>query len=135
MHTFDAPIAIRYAETDAMGMVHHASYVIWFEVGRTEWLASLGYHYADFERRGFYLVVAEIGARYLRPARYGDPIFIRTWVSEVKSRAARFDYEVRHTESGETLVSGFSRHILTDHQGVVRKWPPDVLALMSSAAP
>ncbi len=123
MHVHESHIAVRYAETDAMGVVHHASYIVWYEVGRTEWLQALNYSYAEFERSGFYLVVAEIGARYVRPIRYGDPVLLRTRVGELKSRSIRFDYEVEHPESGEMYANGFSRHILTDHQGAIRKWP------------
>ncbi|MGH2544492.1 MAG: acyl-CoA thioesterase, partial [Ardenticatenaceae bacterium] len=123
MHTHESHIAVRYAETDAMGVVHHGSYVVWFEVGRTEWLQSLGYHYSDFEQSGFYLVVAEIGLRYLRPARYGDTVIVRTSATEIKSRAIRFQYDIYRAADQDLLVTGFTRHILTDHEGNIRKFP------------
>ncbi len=126
-------IRVRYAETDAMGIVHHSNYIIWFEVGRTELMATRGYTYAEFEKKGYYLVVSEVGARYARPARYGEDIILRTYVSEVKTRAVRFEYEILEAESRQSLVTGFTRHILTDHQGRVRKFPPDMMTLLKEA--
>ncbi len=131
MKSHDSKIQVRYAETDAQGVVHHASYVVWFEVGRTDWLEARGYSYAEFEQSGYYLVVAEIGLRYLGPVRYGDPITLRTTATEVKSRAVRFDYEVLRTGSGHSLVTGFSRHVLTDHAGAVRKFPGYMWAVIN----
>jgi acyl-CoA thioester hydrolase len=123
MDFHDSQIRVRYAETDAMGIVHHSSYIVWFEVGRTEWLEARGYSYAEFEKTGFFLVVSEIGVRYLQAARYGDTVLLRTRASEVKSRAIRFEYEVLRADTETVLVKGFSRHILTDHEGNVRTWP------------
>lgn len=130
MNSHDSRISVRYAETDAMGIVHHASYIVWFELARTEWLAARGYSYAEFEQSGYYLVVAEVGSRYLQPARYGHDVIVRATANDVKSRSVRFDYEVRHAESDAMLVTGFTRHILTDHGGVVRKFPAHMLEVI-----
>lgn len=126
-------LSVRYAETDAMGIVHHSNYLVWFEVGRTEWMAARGYTYAEFEQTGYYLVVSEIGVRYVRPARYGHDVILRTSVSEVKSRAIRFEYEVLHADSQERLVTGFTRHITTNHQGHVRKFPAYMIKLLKES--
>lgn len=123
-------IVVRYAETDAMAVVHHASYLVWFEVGRTEWLAALGYSYAAFEQRGYFLVVSEVGVRYGQPARYGDVIHLVTRLSERRSRALRFDYEVRHADDDRLLARGHTRHILTDHEGQIRSFPADMMELL-----
>ena len=130
MEPHETRIKVRYAETDAMGIVHHCNYIIWFEVGRTEWMAARGYSYAEFEQTGYYLVVSEVGARYTQPTRYGDDVILRTYVSEVKSRAVRFEYEVLHADSRERLVTGFTRHILTDHEGHVRKFPAHMIRVL-----
>lgn len=130
MYEHESRIAVRYAETDAMGVVHHASYLVWFEVARTDWLEALGYSYAAFEREGFFLIVSEVGLRYRRPTRYGETVAVRVQPSQLKSRAIRFEYEVRNASSGELLVTGFTSHILTDHQGNIRTWPAGVLALI-----
>ncbi|MBA3533665.1 MAG: acyl-CoA thioesterase [Ardenticatenales bacterium] len=123
MYSHESLIRVRYAETDAMGVVHHSSYIVWFELARTDWLEARGYSYAEFEATGYYLVVTEIGARYLRPARYGHDVIVRATLTEPRSRGLRYDYEVRHGGTQEVLITGFSRHILTDHQGNIRKFP------------
>jgi acyl-CoA thioester hydrolase len=105
---------VRYAETDQMGIVHHGTYIVWFEEGRSTWSRQLGCPYADFERAGYLLVVSEVCARYIAPARYDQEVTVRTWVSQVRSRVIRFEYEVVDAEGGEILVTGFSTHICLD---------------------
>jgi acyl-CoA thioester hydrolase len=114
---------VRYAETDAMAIVHHSSYIIYFEEGRSNYARQRGSDYAAFERSGLYLTVAEVGARYLKPARYSQLLIIRCWIEEMKSRALTFNYEIVDADSGEILVTGFSKHICITHQGQVTKLP------------
>lgn len=114
---------VRYAETDQMGMVHHASYIVWFEEGRSAWMRALGSNYAEFEADGLYLVVSEVHARYLAPALYGRQATVRTWGEELRSRTLKICYEVVDTESGQTLVTGYTRHICVDHGGQVVRIP------------
>ncbi len=85
---------VRYAETDAMGIVHHASYIVYFEEGRSNYARQRGSDYASFERSGRYLTVAEVNARYIKPAVYGQLITVRCWIEEMKSRALTFAYEI-----------------------------------------
>ena len=122
---------VRYAETDQMGVVHHAAYLVWFEVGRATWLRELGRDYAEFEAEGRYLSVAEVTARYVLPARYGRPVTVRTRCREVRSRSVRFEYEVFDPD-GRLLATGGTRHICVDRQGRVSAIPTqwrDLLAL------
>jgi acyl-CoA thioester hydrolase len=114
---------VRYAETDQMGVAHHAAYVVWFEEGRSAWMRAMGGDYAEFEAEGFYLVVSEVQARYVAPALYGRQVTVRTWVDELRSRTLKFGYEVADTESGQILVTGTTRHVCTDHQGRVNRIP------------
>ena len=114
---------VRYAETDQMRVAHHVAYIVWFEEGRSAWMRAMGGDYADFEAEGFYLVVSEVQARYLAPALYGRRVTVRTWVDELHSRIVKFGYEVIDVESGQTLVTGYTRHICTDHQGQVTRIP------------
>ena len=114
---------VRYAETDQMGIVHHSSYIVWFEEGRSAWSRQLGHPYADFERAGYLLAVSEVGARYLTPARYDQKVTIRTWVSQVRSRLVRFEYEVVDAEGDEVFVVGFSTHICLDRDGKPARIP------------
>jgi acyl-CoA thioester hydrolase len=102
-------IEVRYAETDQMGVVHHANYVVWFELARTRLCSLTGFHYADIERTGYLLMVTGVEVRYHRPARYGDVVRISCWCERLASRGLRFAYEVR---SGEArLVTGTTEHV------------------------
>jgi acyl-CoA thioester hydrolase len=105
-------VEVRYAETDQMGVVHHANYVIWFELARTRLCSLSGFHYADVERLGYLLMVTGVEVRYHRPARYGDVVRILCWCEHMGSRSLRFVYEVRHGEA--KLVSGATEHIWID---------------------
>ena len=114
---------VRYAETDAMGIVHHASYIVYFEEGRSNYARQRGSDYASFERTGFYLAVTEIEARYVKPAHYDDRLTISCWVEEMKSRALTFVYEIVGADSGDLHVTGRSRHVCIDREGCVARLP------------
>jgi acyl-CoA thioester hydrolase len=114
---------VRYAETDAMGIVHHASYIVYFEEGRSNYARQRGSDYASFEQGGHYLTVAEVNARYLKPARYDQQLAVRCWIEEMKSRALTFAYEIVDAKSREMLVTGYSKHICITHEGQVTKLP------------
>ena len=111
-------IRARYAETDQMGVVHHANYLIWMEVARVDYCRAAGFRYRDLEsQHGILLVVTEIACRYLSPARYDDEIEVATSLSKANHRAATFQYEMRSVPSegsGET-----ARRIATGHTGHV----------------
>lgn len=102
---------VRYAETDQMGIVHHAAYLVWMEEGRSQWLRAHGNSYAQFEKEGLMLAVSEVNARYLQPARYDQLVTIRCWVESVQSRLVQFNYEIVEPESQAILVKGYSKHI------------------------
>lgn len=114
---------VRYAETDQMGVVHHAAYIVWFEEGRSAWMRALGTNYAQFEADGLYLAASEVYARYLAPALYGRQVTVRTWSEKLRSRTVKICYEVVDTESGQTLVTGYTRHICVDRAGKVVRIP------------
>ncbi len=128
----ETPLRVRYAETDAMGIVHHASYIIWFEVGRSDWLRQQGTSYADVEASGYLLVVSEVQARFMRPARYDELLVIRTRVAELRSRKLRFEYEIVRQGTGETLVVGATSHIMTDREGRVTTFPAELRGLLAN---
>jgi acyl-CoA thioester hydrolase len=108
-------VSVRYAETDMMGVVYHANYLAWFEVGRTQLLRECGVVYKDLEAQGFRLPVIEVGAKYLRPALYDDTVTIVTTLAEKPLLRIRLDYEVRRGE--ERLVTGFTVHGFINLQG------------------
>lgn len=120
----EARFNVRYAETDAMGIVHHASYIIWFEEGRSHYMRARGSSYADFERSGFYMAVTEVNARYLKPAIYDNRVVVRCWLADVRSRSMTFEYEIRDEASGDLLVSGTTKHICLDKTGKIAQIPP-----------
>jgi acyl-CoA thioester hydrolase len=122
---------VRYAETDQMSVVHHAAYVVWFEEGRSAWLRAMGSNYADFEASGLYLAVSEVYARYLAPALYGRQVTVRSWAEEIRSRTLKFCYEVVDSESGQTLVTGHTRHICIDRKGRVARIPEEWRELLA----
>lgn len=121
---------VRYAETDAMGIVHHASHIVYFEEGRSSYARARGASYAEFEQTGHYLVVAEVNARFIKAARYDQRLTIRTWISERKSRGVVFEYEIVDAVTHELLVTGISKHICINREGrpamlpeAWRAWP------------
>lgn len=114
---------VRYAETDQMGIVHHASYIVWFEEARSAMMRGNGVHYTDFEADGYELAVSEVQARYLAPARYDRLVTVRTTLSDLRSRSMAFSYEILDTETEQLLVTGQSKHVCIDRQGRVAKIP------------
>lgn len=107
-------LRVRYKETDQMGIAHHANYIVWFEIGRTDLCRAAGHPYPEIEARGFLLVVAETGCRHRSPFRYDDEVLIRTHVEQIASRALTFRYEL-YDAAGTTLrADGFSKHVWVD---------------------
>lgn len=102
-------IEVRYAETDQMGVVHHANYLVWFELARTALCHETGFHYADIEKMGYLLMVTGAELRYLRGARYGDRVEVWCRLERFASRGLRFGYEVKRGD--ELLASGATEHI------------------------
>jgi acyl-CoA thioester hydrolase len=108
----DTSLRVRYAETDQMGVVYYANYLIWMEVGRVEFCRAQGIRYRDMEEAdGILLVVAEANCRYLAPARYDDEVRIATTLADASPRMIRFDYELFHHASGKQLAHGFTKHV------------------------
>jgi acyl-CoA thioester hydrolase len=126
---------VRYAETDAMGIVHHSVYIVYFEEARSHYSREMGASYADFERSGYWLTVAEVGARYIVPTHYAQRITARSWLEELKSRTVKFGYEIVDAGSGQVCVTGFSKHVCIDHEGRVSKVPAEWAALMRKGLP
>ncbi|MFI5310186.1 MAG: acyl-CoA thioesterase [Gemmatimonadales bacterium] len=97
-------IRVRYAETDQMGVVYHANYLVWCEIGRTDFIRSHGMSYADMERNGIQLAVSEVNLRLHASARYDDLVRVETTLAEVRSRRVTFDYVIAR-EHGERLAT------------------------------
>ena len=117
-------VRVRYAETDQMGLVYYANYLVWFEVGRAEFCRQRGFAYRDFERENdAYLAVAEAQCRYRTPARYDDLLLIRTRVEEFRKRTIRFVYEVVRKDPQILVATGSTLHVVLDSQGRPKSFP------------
>jgi len=110
-------LRVRYAETDRMGVVYYANYLVWFEVGRTDLLRRTGWSYREMEKDGVSLPVIESHCAYRQPARYDDELEVRTTGSVVSPVRVRFDYEVVRPADSATLVTGFTVHATLDRSG------------------
>jgi acyl-CoA thioester hydrolase len=103
---------VRYAETDQMGVVYYANYLIWMELGRAEYCRAAGIRYRDMELNdGILLAVVDAHCRYLHPARYDQEIAVKTWVAKANLRMVEFQYEISDAQSGRQLASGETRHM------------------------
>jgi acyl-CoA thioester hydrolase len=127
-------LRVRYSETDKMGIVHHANYLIWFEIGRTEFCRARGFSYREMEETdNAYLVVAESYCRYKAPARYDDQLLVRTHITELRRRSLRFGYEIVRVTDGQIIAEGETGHVVTDANGRVRSFPAGYSQLLTAA--
>lgn len=122
---------VRYAETDQMGMVYYANYLIWMEVGRTDFCRECGFTYRDLEREEHaYLTVAEANCRYHAPARYDDEIIVETEMTRAKRRIVEFSYRIK---CGTVLLAqGRTVHVVVGADGKPRSMPQRYLELLQS---
>jgi acyl-CoA thioester hydrolase len=116
---------VRYAETDRMGLLHHANYIVYFEMGRTELLRQRGISYRDIEDSGHLLVVVEVGCKFKRPAYYDDLLTLRTTVERVTHVKIVHRYEV--FRDGVLLAEGHSTLACVDREGKPQALPPTLL--------
>ena len=114
-----------------MGVVYHAHYFVWFEVGRTDLLRATGWTYRAMESEGFFLPVIEAHCEYKQPARYDDELEIRTKASLASPARVAFDYEVVRTADAQTLVIGHTVHVTLDRRGRPRRLPERVAGLFA----
>ena len=108
-------LRVRYSETDQMGIVYHANYLVWFEVGRSELFRDLNLPYTQFEEQGLGLAVIEVSCRYRKPSRYDDELVIVTGLDHISSRAATFSYRVYRDET--LLAEGKTVHVFINREG------------------
>lgn len=117
---------VRYAETDQMGVVYHTNYLVWCEMGRTDFIRKRGMSYADIERSGTLLAVADLSARFHGAARYEELVRVRTTLADLQSRFIVFDYLITNAESNERLVTARTSLVSVDASGRPRKLPPEI---------
>ena len=121
----ETAVRVRFAETDAMGVVYHTNYIIWFEVGRGAYWRAVCAQELEGQDAGSFPVSA-VEARFHAPARYGDLVVIRTRILEMRSRSVTFGYECVHGSTGQRLVVGQTTHLFLDAQGHARRLPEAV---------
>lgn len=122
----ETTVRVRYGEVDRMGVVYHANYLPYFEVGRTEFLRSLGTTYRAVEEGGLLLVVADAGLRYIRPAAYDDVLRVRTRLTDVSGVRLRFEYEVDRPIDSTVVATGHTTLASTDPQGRPIRMPTEM---------
>jgi acyl-CoA thioester hydrolase len=115
--TAETRLRVRYAETDQMGVVYYANYLVWMEVGRVELCKACGFSYRDMENSdGVLLAVAEAQCRYRAPARFDDEVIVKTWIAEANKRMVTFAYEMRLADSETVLATGTTRHLFVNRK-------------------
>jgi acyl-CoA thioester hydrolase len=123
-------LRVRYAETDQMGVVYYANYLVWMEVGRVELCRACGFHYRDMERDdGVLLAVAESNCRYHSPARYDDEVIVRTSIEHANRRMVTFAYEMRLAADDTKLATGHTKHLFLSRDFKPASLPKKYLAL------
>jgi acyl-CoA thioester hydrolase len=127
---------VRYSETDQMGIVYHANYLPWCEIGRTDLIRRLWRSYADLEAQGVLLAVTEVSLRYHASARYDEMVRVVTTLDQVRSRGVSFRYEIVRAEDERRLVSARTDLVAIDRAGVPVRLPASLIqAFRGEAAP
>lgn len=124
-------VRVRYADTDRMGYAYYANYLVWFEVGRGEWMRARGLPYVEVEAEGCILPVVSAEVRYHRPARYDDVLAVRTWIASHGRARVGFGYEV--LRAAELIVSGSTSHACTRADGRIIRMPPRLRDLIEAS--
>jgi acyl-CoA thioester hydrolase len=126
-HVSEITVRVNYSETDQMGVVYHARYLVWLDVARCEHLRVTGLTYRELEQRGLRLAVSDVSVRYRRPARYDDLIRVRCWVRDLASRRVTFGYAVERAGDGELLATATTSLLALDTSMALRRMPDDVI--------
>ena len=121
--------AVRYAETDRMRVVHHSTYLLWFELGRTGLLAAAGFPYAELEASGTLFPVVVFACRLNGSADYGDTVKIETRVTNLRSRSVEFSYKIVNRE--KVIATGMTRHVAVDASQKAKRLPDDLLRALA----
>jgi acyl-CoA thioester hydrolase len=131
----DVGLRVRYAETDKMGVVYHANFFVWMEVGRVEWMRSLGFEYKQMEiEDDCHLPVVDARCRYKSPARYDDELIVRTHLKNIRESLIHFGYEVLRRADNTVLAEGETTHIVVNSEMQIRPLPEKYLLVFREAA-
>ena len=124
-------VRVNYSETDQMGVVYHARYLVWLDVARTEHLRQCGMSYRDLETSGLRLAVSEVAIRYRQPARYDDDLRIRCWVRDLASRKVEFGYVIEHSEDSRMLATATTSLLALDSTMTLSRLPDHVRRVLT----
>lgn len=116
-------VRVNYSETDQMGVVYHARYLVWLDVARCDYLRHAGTSYRELEQSGLRLAVSEVTIRYRQPARYDDPVRVRCWVRDVASRRVEFGYAVEHAAEDRLLATATTSLLALDSSMTLTRLP------------
>jgi len=126
-------LRVRYAETDQMGVVYHANYLVWCELGRTDFIRAHGRSYASLEQDGVLLAVSDVTMRFHASARYDDPIRVHTQLNKAGSRGLAFAYRIVRADTGALLVSATTALVSIDRSGRLAAMPRDLRVVLEAA--
>jgi acyl-CoA thioester hydrolase len=128
MHISENTVQVRYAETDQMGVVYHANYLVWMELGRTKLIEDLGFNYAEIEKDGILSPVVDLNISYKTPVRYGEKALVKTWVEGYDGIRITYAYEI-YNEENQLAISGQSKHVCVKKESFrpisIRRMFPD----------
>lgn len=130
MYVSENTLVVRYAETDKMNIVYHANYLVYFEVGRTEFIKKIGISYSDMEKIGIMIPVIESNCKYIQGARYDDKLIIKTWIEKLTPVKVIFNYSVVREKEGIEITKGSTKHAFVDNNFKIinlKKKHPDIL--------
>ncbi|MEN2766339.1 acyl-CoA thioesterase [Ornithinibacillus xuwenensis] len=111
MNKVQTPIEVRYQETDQMGVVYHANYLVWFEIGRTKFIEHLGLSYIEMEKNNVVSPVVDAQISFKKPVQYGERVFVETWLESYDGLKTVYGYQIVD-ENDDIRVSGSSRHVI-----------------------
>jgi acyl-CoA thioester hydrolase len=127
-------VRVRYAETDRMGVVYHANYLVWFEVGRVEWLRQMGFSYREMEEQDdCAIAVVDVHCRYKAPARYDEELIVRTHLKNVRECMVHFAYEVVRASDDVLLAEGDTTHLVVGRDMKVKAIPEKYMSAFRKA--
>lgn len=128
MKVAEKQVEVRYAETDQMGVVYHANYLVWMEIGRAALIEQLGFRYTDMEKEGVLAPVTDLQIAYKKPLRYGEIATVRTWIESYDGIRVTYAYEIL-TPDGELAATGKTQHVCVKRDSfrpiLIRKYFPD----------
>ncbi|WP_028782894.1 acyl-CoA thioesterase [Thalassobacillus devorans] len=111
MKKTETPIRVRYQETDQMGVVYHANYLVWFELGRTDFIEALGFKYHQIEKQGVVSPVVDANIQFKKPIRYGESAYVETWLEEYDGLRITYGYKI-FNEQQDLAVAGTTKHVI-----------------------